>query len=226
MKRVGGYVPPNFFKRNEQGVNMRTNIIKVVALCIMLSGMAGIAAAAPDPCPPPGSNEWGQAPDNTIAVFFSLDTGNVLHVSTQSGLDEGTKNGVPGIREVCVYTPSAKPTSIQNDWHLWGPNDATISNKDVAEFHGPEHGGENNNIPLDKALNPVGHASLASSDLTGAEVLIHINDPNGRCKNDPDGSCFIVPAANTPPVPEMSPIILTSAGLLGILLVSRKYRSK
>lgn len=194
----------------------------LVLLTIGIVGMVGIATA--DPCPNPNGAEWNQDPDGTISVLYTLDADKALHVTVRSGLDEGTINGVPGIREVCVYFPSTMPKSAKNEWHLWPEDGAVIKRSGVIEFKGPERGGENNNIPLDTNLNPVGVSFFdVTPDLGEAKVLLHINDI-ARC--NPARSCFIVPYKNRPPIPELSTVVLTCTGLLGIVLMSRKYKNR
>ena len=101
--------------------------------------------------------------------------------------------------------------------------------KHWVEFTGK---GSTQKIPLNASLVKVGNITwdslMGSSFPTDAIYLIETIDLDGQgaCPNKGIGqTCFWRPIGPNPPVPELSPIILTSAGLLGIFLLSRKYRS-
>lgn len=209
---------------------MRLNIIKILALYIMLSGMAGIAAA--DPCPGPNSNEWSDTNllDSSLIVLYENIGLNTLKIYAQHA-NENPSGGIPGFKEVCFYALPGM-IGVSPLWTTGGKNwGAGITGDGVAEFVGsrgsPGASGDPYNIPFDGKLNEVGTITFSGTpDLGSAKSLVHVvsYEKCGGTLANPN-SCWKRPQPPLAPVPELSPIILTSAGLLGILLVSRKYRS-
>jgi hypothetical protein len=55
-------------------------------------------------------------------------------------------------------------------------------------------------------------------------ILFHINDIDECGLNDE--TCWRRPGNPVPPVPELTSIVLVSAGIFGLFLVSRMYAKK
>jgi len=196
---------------------MKQNIIKLIAALAVLAGMGGIAAA--DPCP--GPEQWDNVNTPSLQYMYSIAATGSNPVTYSAG-------GIPftnSIKEVCVASTSSEALSGTVIWSLWLQSDLTIKDQTPqwprawAQF---KDGGNPYNIPADGAMHDVGTVTWDDAPGNTQKFLLHVVDT--RC---PTGdTCYVIPKGPVPPVPELSPMILTSAGLLGIVLVSRKYKSR
>lgn len=184
---------------------------------MILVGMVEIVAANPDPCPDPG-NAWNNKPTSNAVLVLQEDLGNnLIKYYAKSSTNKNPSNGIPGFREVCVY--SSTGASSANS--LWSPWTVKKTSPHV-EFRGGESGGDPENIPFDGNIHAVGTIqwSAASQNI---QTLVHVKSAE-LCPNDPDNSCFLRPPNPPGVVPELSTMILVSIGTLGLVFVSRKYR--
>ncbi|MCX9084246.1 MAG: hypothetical protein OIN87_05525 [Candidatus Methanoperedens sp.] len=141
-----------------------------------------------------------------------------------------TFSGAPGDARVigyCVYpepvftgeTKDLIPLELTAIWH---PN--------KKDYFGFERGNGGKEILIDGTKGiEVGRADYKSFDKIpiSEDILFHIIDGK-ECGLNADGSadsCWRKAITPIPPVPELSPIIMMSAGLMGIALILKKYRS-
>jgi len=192
---------------------MKLNIIKPIAILMVLFGMIGIAAA--DPCPDPGT--WNGKDASNLVTLVETGTNPVTYsVGGFASSDE--------IKEVCIASPDANASSGTIIWDSWSftvKNTGGPGAKDWAQF-----GPSNPTIPIDGTLYDVGTVTWDATP-TNPQYLVHVKsvtDIQKYCPGETGDTCFVRPIGPNPPVPELSPLILTSAGLLGIVLVLRKYR--
>lgn len=199
---------------------MKINIVKIVAVCSILLGMIGIAAA--NPCPNP--NTWNNQPVSDKIVVLSEDLGdNEWKYYVRSAENMNPTGGIPGFREVCIANVNA-PISASALWDGWGYG---INHTVVVEFDGsrgdPGAAGNPHNIPFTGVAIPVG--IIKFSGPPDVKTLVHVISKEicGGTNNNPE-TCFVRPGEPTIPVPELNSVILISAGLLGLGLVARKYK--
>lgn len=206
---------------------------KLALLAIVLLGI-GIVTA--EPCPGPHSNEWTDQNllDTSLNVLYEDIGSNTLKILARHS-NENSVGGIPGFREVCFQIPGM--TQVSALWNTGGENwGADITHQQVAEFNGQQTGsssgasGNPYNIPFDGGLHDVGTIKFASTpDVGQATSLVHIISAEkcgGYESNGEPKTCYKRPQPPLAPVPELSPLILTSSGLLGIVLISRKYRNR
>lgn len=200
---------------------MNKNTFGIVTILIVAIFMVGTVSAAGG-C---RGNTKNVEPYNYLSADNTIDGNNVTYIlNTFNGAPSGAK-----VIGYCVY-PEPEFTGESSDLTpslelsaIWHPN-----NK---EYFGFERGSGGNEIPIDGTQGiEVGIADYRSSNKlpTSEEILFHIIDGNECGVNDNDGSaesCWRKAGTPAPPVPELSPIILVSAGLLGIALIFSKYRS-
>jgi len=206
---------------------MKINIVKIVAVCLILLGIVGIASA--NPCPNP--NTWNGKPVSDKIVVLSEDLGgNNWKYYVKSAQNMNPVGGIPGFREVCIANANA-PTSANALWDGWGYK---VTNKNVTEFDGssgaPGSAGNPYNIPFTGVAIPVG--TIQFSGPPNVKTLVHVISAD-ICGSDTDRgtdpasgvpTCFRRPDEPTIPVPELNPVILISVGLLGLGLLVRKYK--
>lgn len=214
--------------------NMK-NIVKPIAVLIVLIGMVGIAAA--DPCPDPQT--WNnQVPESSLIQVFhepvlgSTDSYKFMIMGTFTGAE---------FKELCVADTNGFAqkwraiTTIPSLWqgdilqHMQGPNP---TGRFFVQWKTPigAGGGGNNFLDLDESLHNIGTATFTDASWENSlTTLVHVIGSD-FCESKYPGqnkdSCYVRPQPPSQLVPELSPMILTSAGLLGIVLISRKYRNK
>lgn len=198
-------------------------ILNRVTLCIIILGLVGIAGA--NPCPASSSDLWDNAPTvgNINLLYDSIGT-NLIRIYAQ-GTDANPTPGA-GFKEVCVYIPNSDISGVTAIWNISGEYWSGDDKGNIAEFGGKgKSSGNNYNIPFDGDFHAVGDIEYSSvPDMGNALTLVHINDPDFCAELGANGdTCYVRPEPQLPPVPEMSPLILTSAGLIGLILLSKKY---
>lgn len=210
---------------------MKTKILTMTAILVVILALTGIASANGVGSGCPDRNSLGS--HTQTYDFLSANeavNGNVLTYS----LDTVNKAGASVIA-YCVY-PTPVFTGSDSDLTplyvgnvgLW-----TIFHPDSKDFFGFTRGsgGDNNNIPIDGTTGiDVGKTDYLSADKkpTSEVVLFHIKDSE-ECARDDDSeedsdTCWRRPGTPQPPIPELSTIVLTTAGIgiLGLFLVLRK----
>ncbi len=195
---------------------MKKPIVMAVTIFIIAIAMMGTASAQGVGGGCPNVNNF---PSYNYLIASKNTNGNVVTYILN------TLSGAPGDAKVigyCVY-PSPDFSGSSSDLTplelsaIWHPN-----NKG---YFGFERGTGGNEIPIDGTMDiEVGETDYLSADKipTNEGILFHIYDPK-EC-GPRDNTCWRRSGSPPPPVPELSQIILVSAGLLGIALISRKYR--
>jgi hypothetical protein len=200
---------------------MMKSIVTPIALLILLIGMVGIAAA--DPCPNPST--WNDpkrvAEDSLIKVFHAPVAGNEYEFLVWGSSTTGAK-----FHELCIAdTSNANVWSAFTTIPTWDGEIKSPSGEYFIQWK--SHTGSDM-FPMDGSTYKVGTSTFYDvNSLKTLKTLVHV-DGKEYCKtkypNKNDDSCYILPEPPSQPVPELSPLILTSAGLLGIVLVSRKNK--
>lgn len=203
----------NIKERGKIMKKLKIRILGIVAICAILTVMAGIASA--DPCP------------DFNAVKKANSYGAV--VASKSGSDVTyTIAGMSGVsaQGLCIYEPftikntlSQVGTNAFNSWKL----DPHKGNHEYFEWQGD---GTQRIAPGDPSSSGTANfADMASKIDISAEIyVLKIYDPTGAVCGT-IGTCWAYPGPGGP-VPELSTIILTTSGLLGLVLVTRKHNSK
>lgn len=193
------------------------NKLLIASIIAVIFATVGIASAYD--CP--GPEEWADVNTPSLQNLYSISaTGTVTVTYTAGGVPSSST-----IREVCIASTSSNAISGTVDWTNWGPADLTIQpakpqwERAWAEY---KDGGETNDIPSDGAMHPVGTVTWDVAPDGTQVFLLHVSDDG--CPDGVGSSCYVIPQGQDPPIPETSTIILTSVGLLGLVLVSRKYK--
>lgn len=174
-------------------------------------------AASPDPCPDSG-DAWNNKPTSNAVLVLQEDLGNnLIKYYAKSATDKSPSSGIPGFREVCVYS-SIGATSANSLWSYWGVKKITPH----IEFRGEEGGGDKENIPFDGNIHAVGTIQWNAVP-QNIRTLVHVKSAE-LCPGEPDESCFLQPPNPPGVVPELSTMILTLTGIIGLVMTSRKYR--
>lgn len=189
---------------------MRYQII--LYILAILVGITGIVSANPDPCP--GPDQWNTvnqlSPAGDVLGTFSVvsDGGNPATYSTQ---------GTSPILEVCGASSSSNALDITPSF--WNkPPSAIKSNGWPNSWF--QFAGESNPIPTG-VLTTVGTVQWDTNPNGDEIYILHISDP--KC---PGGAtCFVKTGISEPPIPELNPSILTAIGLIGLVLVVRRYKN-
>lgn len=190
---------------------LKIRILGIVTIFAVLIGMVGIASA--DPCPSP--NQWGTvnqlSPAGPVTGVFSVvsDLNNPATYSTQ---------GTSPILEVCGASSSSIAQTI-NPFFWAAPPSAIKTNEWPKAWF--QFSGASNPIPAGPVTS-VGTVKWNTPDPQGNEIyLLHISD--SKCPGG-GGTCFVIPGRSPQPVPELGTIVLTTTGLLGLALATKKYK--
>lgn len=200
--------------------HMRNKIVMAATIFTIMLSVTGIAAANGIGGGCPGRNSLGshtQTYDDLYA--YSTVDGTVVTYLLN------TVNNDASVIGYCVY-PTPEFTGATGDlgalYSGW-----QVSRPDSANYFGFQRGTGSNNVPIDGTTNiQIGRADYKHTEKlpTSDVILLHINDPN-ECQTEGD-TCWRRSGTSQPPVPELGTIVLTSTGMLGLILVSRKYRQK
>ncbi len=218
---------------------MKTNIINKLAVCLILLGMVGmttISAGAQgngdgSACP---SFPWtGKMTSDKVVVLEQTD-GNVTTYSLKSSVAAATTTKIPGFKALCIM-PDGKFKGDEADISAIAPNWNDQIKDDFIAFSGK--GGIANNLPFDNAAHEVGKVDYTGHGglPTNQEFLVHVISKEicGGTDKNPETeeaisagefSCFVKPAKPNNPVPELNPVILISVGLVGLVIVAKKYK--
>jgi hypothetical protein len=194
---------------------MKLKIITILALFIVLLGLVGIAAAYD--CP--GPEEWDKVNTPGLEYFYTIDATGANPVTYEAGGFATNQ-----IREVCVASTLSNALSGTVSWDLWASSDITIKPANPqwprawAQF---KDGGEPNDIPADGTMHEFGTVTWNFEPGNTQLFLLHVKD--SRCVGG--DTCYVIPKGPNPPVPELSTGILMSAGLIGLIGLTR-YRRK
>lgn len=200
--------------------NMKNKILVVTAILSVMVTMTGIVAAEDVfDC-----RENTNVPQYDFLSPHTSDNGNVRTYL----LDTFTKSGASVI-EYCVYpTPGfTGSTTDLTALYTGGVGPWTVDRPGSKIYFGFDRtpGGDPNNLPINGGTDiPIGKADYKGSLPTSELILFHINDPKECQPTDQSDTCWRKPGTPPPPVPEMSTMILTFTGMVGLLLFSREYR--
>lgn len=200
---------------------MKKSILIIIAAFVVVISLAGSTSAG---CPDRSSlSSHTQTYDNLVPN--TVTDGNVVTYILNTVAKDGAS-----VIEYCVYP---EPVFIGDNSNLTplyvGSNGLwKIDRQPSKTFFGFERThGDHNNIPVNGTIGiQIGKADYLSTDRlpTSEIILFHINDPE-EC-GPTDDTCYRRPGTPPTPIPEISTIVLTSAGVLGLMLVSRKHRQK
>lgn len=194
---------------------MKKPILMAVTIFIVAVTMMGTASAQGIGGGCPNVNNF----DSYTYLIASKNTnGNVVTYILN------TLSGAPADAKVIGYCVYPTPVFTGSDSDLTPLALSAIWHPDNKSYFGFERGTGGNEIPIDGTMDiAVGETDYLSADKipTSEVILFHIYDPK-ECGSD--DTCWRQSGSPPPPVPELSQIILVSAGLLGIALISRKYR--
>lgn len=203
-------------------MSTKNKILIVTAIFAVMLSMAGIAVA--NPCPE--LDTWLGKPLSDAVLIYQTDQGSgVMKYSVQSEDDKNSIEGIPGFKEVCIAsgaTPS-NPVAMLDTWQggIRTPAGGTFVQFDTIT-------GNPDNIPFDSGIHDVGTVQWDATP-ENTQTLVHVISAD-ICGTDGSGepnTCFVRPGTpGTPPVPELGTIVLTSTGMLGLMLISRRYRQK
>jgi hypothetical protein len=198
---------------------LKIRILGILAIFVILAGMAGIASA--DPCAD-NPETWSNHDESNLYTVVATGTNPVTYSAG------GSPSIHDGLREVCIAskTNNALSGSVAFDPSNWdlGIMSSTPWGKDWAQFRGK---GSSSRIPLDGTLTTVGDVTWDNPPSDAIYLVETVNlDGQGVCGGGAGQTCYWRPIGPNPPVPELPPSILTTAGLLGLVLVTRKYKNK
>lgn len=210
--------------KNMKNKNVKNKILTATAIFIVLAVTTGIVSAGEN-----GQGVGGGCPnrnslDSHTQMYDYLYPGKTTEGTVVTYILNTISNSGTSVIGYCVYPTlgfegsTEDLTPLQTGWSIW----PTKTNKD---YFGFERGQGGNELPIDGAKDvQVGRVDYEESGLPTREViLLHIYDPQ-ECGPE-DDTCWRRPGTPPPPpVPEMSTIALVSAGLIGLLLIARKYK--
>lgn len=198
---------------------MKENKITISLILMIIISIVMIEPVTADPCPQP--NTWTDRQESAFVTVVPTDLGsNLINYAVIGATSSDT------IKEVCIATPEAIAQSGTVNWYpseLWS---FAVKNSAWAQF-GPSHP----YIPFDGTLHDVGNVQWSSSS-DKFKFLLHVVsvDPNGLCGVAETSvhnkkTCFIKPVGSIPPIPELNTTVLVSAGIIGLVLISRKSKN-
>ncbi len=205
------------------GKNMKSKILTKSVIIVAILTLTGLASGS-------GCNDRSSLGSH-LQTYDYLSTGTT---------DDGNKvtyflNTVnkPGASVIgyCVYPTPGFTGDDSNIIPLFTGNIGlwAIFHPKSKDYFGFERrsGGNKNNIPVNGNTGiQVGKVDYLSSDKKPSSevILFHINDID-EC-GPIDETCWRRPGTPVPPVPELTSIVLVSAGLFGLFMVSRMYAKK
>lgn len=177
---------------------------QILITFLVLAGFAGIASA--DPCPSLNAVK----PSDSYGDVTTSISGKTVTYHVTASVD---------IQGLCIYE-----TNLANLGPLTGTSPISWS----FSHPGSQNFFEFKRTASSQLLQPGDSKDVGSVDFinnplpTSDEIYaLHINDP--VCGTAI--TCFVFPGPSQP-VPEVSTIVLSSAGLLGLVLISRKYKKR
>ncbi len=206
---------------------MKSKILITSVIIVTILTLAGLASANGVGSGCPGRSSLG----SHFQTYDYLSAGTTDDGNKVTYLLNTVNKTGASVIGYCVY-PTPGFTGGDSDiiplftgniglWAIFHPN-----NKDYFGFERGS-GGNNNNMPVNGNTGiQVGEVDYLSSDKkpTSEVILFHINDPDECGPNDE--TCWRRPGRPVPPVPELTPIVLVSAGIFGLFLVSRMNTKK
>lgn len=192
----------------------------VIAIVLVLTGFTGIVSA--DPCPGPSDTKWNGVPIVTAGLTISAGSTSGSGTGPYDYIVQAMPAfaGSPpiGFQELCIRTGNTVTQIAQT---FAAPNWGSEANPNVFGF--ARLNGESNNIPFDGNVHDVGTITF-SGNPGSQDILVHINDPAECRPTDQSDTCFRSPGTGGQPVPELNPMILTTTGLFGLVLLSRRCK--
>lgn len=207
--------------------------IRIGVTIAILIAMTGVAVGNPDPCPAP--NAWNSMATSSDVLVLQEDLGgNLTRYYAKSTTDQSPVSGIPGFREVCVLS-DATADPVKAEWNILGEEwGAGVTNKGVVEFNGHQTGatsgaaGNPYNIPFDGSAHAAGTVQWDAVP-TNVITMVHIISADicpQSADNDNDGdpnTCFRRPPVPPGMVPELSTLLLTATGMIGLIAL-RKFK--
>lgn len=194
---------------------MKTKITIAIVVLIAMAGLAsaeGIGGGCPS----------RQSLGSHTQTYDNLYTDKLVGGNVVTYLLNTVAKDDASVIGYCIYSTPGFTGSGEDLTPLYAG--WAVSYHDNKDYFGFERGHGDNNIPIDGATDiEIGKADYLTADKVSSSdvILFHINDPE-ECGNE--DTCWRRPGTSTPPVPELGTVVLMSAGILGLLLVARKYR--
>jgi hypothetical protein len=211
------------------GKKMKFKIMNTFAVFVMVLGiviMTAINVSAASACP--DYNGWsGKLSSDKVVVLEEIN-GNIVTYSLKSSVVPATTSTIPGFKALCIR-PDNGFLGIEAEINPIASNWEEKIKDDFVAFSAK--GGNGKNLPFDNIaheigeVNYVGHGGLPTKE----EFLIHVISASicgGYEGNGEEKTCFVKPSKPNIPVPELTSIVLISAGIFGLFMVSRIYSKK
>jgi hypothetical protein len=169
----------------------------VIALTLVLAGVASAAKPAPPPTANGCPNGGTYLVDSDVGASF---TGTTTRTYTfHSWVDKNPVGGVPGLVGYCVYTNqtagTVTATATGDNGQLWKASKASQS------FSYARPGGEKSNIGLDGTDTEIGTATFNTSP-SSQTIVLHVSDA-AKCQALYGGdatTCFVLPGPRPGPI--------------------------
>lgn len=190
---------------------LKIRVLGIFAIFAVLIGMAGIVNAAPS-CggnavfDPVGIGSVGTSTSGTVVTYNVAASGTIIGLC----VEETDKSNLAPFLSTFDLRWTAKPFDHHNYFSF-------ERNSGQLELMS----GQNDDV---------GKGDFGSvGNLPTKEIYaLHVSDAPlcTKLSGSSKSTCWIAPGSGIPPVPELSAIVLMISGLFGLVLVTRKYKSK
>lgn len=198
-------------------------IVGTIVLLILISDAAYAVDESTLNCPSTIPGEAATSYNYAQALYDDFSHAGWRQYAIQTFVPPaGYSPNQPKVFELCVYTDGtlvqeSQLAALYSGYGVFFPGN---SPDDYFGFRKKPTSQGGTYIPVDGNLYYAGEANYGSTK-PGETIVLHIID-DVECS--PQESCYRGPKEPYDPIPELSTIVLTSTGLLGILLISRRYR--